>query len=466
MSALEASKDDILRNAPPSPSANRPQSFLILQGPPSRFSIDLGNELSAQGFAVRRVNLCVGDWFYWHDHRSVNFRGRLSEWPEFLRNLILTEGITDIIYYADRLPYHRVAARVADQCAIRAMSYEFGYLRPDWITLERRGQTIYSHFPNDLAQIKALAKGLKRPDMKHKYSFSFFTEAKNEVFYQLSNYFLWYLFPHYKRDRYYNPILDYLSYIPRLMVRRRNAEPAERFVEKIVAAKQPYFVVPLQMQGDYQIRSNSQYGHCSEFIDEILHSFAQHAGQNVQLVFKVHPGDNGWERWGRVIGKRAESLGLEGRVHYLDGGNLQNLLASSKGVLTINSTTGVHALQALVPVKVLGVSVYDIPGLTFQGSLDAFWKNTQKPRRPAVRALVTLMAASIHVKGDFFSEPGRKAAVRAFVRRLTTGHINAYGGFVDPPPRLERAQAMGIEVDLPDKPRCFEGEPAKNQADE
>ncbi len=221
-------------------------------------------------------------------------------------------------------------------------------------------------------------------------------------------------------------------------------------MESLIEAKSKYFVVPLQMQNDYQVRANSPYEHCRVFIDQTMRSFAKHADKDAKLIFKVHPLDCGLERWGAFIRKQSSELKLGDRVQFLDGGDLHALLVSALGVVTINSTTGLHALQRGAPVKVQGIAVYDIPGLTHQGSLDDFWQNPQKPNRSGVWALVKLLAASIHVKGDFYSKPGRKAAVKGFVKRLTTSQINAHSAFVDPPPRFAKALDLGMQIDAPD----------------
>lgn len=51
---------------------------------------------------------------------------------------------------------------------------------------------------------------------------------------------------------------------------------------------------------------------------------------------------------------------------------LPALLRYGKGMVTLNSTSGLSALIHHMPVKVLGRVHYDIPGMTFQGSLADF----------------------------------------------------------------------------------------------
>ncbi len=423
------------------------RGFLFLRGPPSRFSRELGAELARLGHHVRRVNVCTGDWIYWHDKRAVNYRGDADGWESYLKNLIQKEGITDIIYYADRLPYHIIAQKVARQLGVRAISFEFGYLRPDWIIVERGGQSTYSHFPDDLETIRNLSKGLDDADLNNRYPFRFSTEALNETLWEMTNYFLWFLYPRFDTDLLYNPLVESLSYIPRFTKGRLRRNRARNIIQRLTTSDRPYFVVPLQMQNDYQIRKNSTYTHLEQFIREVMRSFHAHADKNAVLVFKKHPLDNGLENWMRVLKRLTEKHNLANRVIFIDGGNLMTLLQSAKGAVLINSTTGLHALQQGCPVKTTGIAVYDIDGLTHQGPLDTFWQNPQKPHPSDVQALVNLLAEGIHVKGNFYSRKGRKAAIAAFVSRLVDHRVNAHATFVNPPPRLAKARDLCISVE-------------------
>jgi capsular polysaccharide export protein len=103
-------------------------------------------------------------------------------------------------------------------------------------------------------------------------------------------------------------------------------------------------------------------------------------------------------------------------------------------------------LQALTPVKTMGIALYDIPGLTHQGPLDRFWAEAAPPAQADVTALVRLLAAALHVKGDFYSPEGRKAGVTAMADRLDTDGVNGHGAFVPVPPRLEKAAAIGVRL--------------------
>src|SRR5699024_380871 len=118
-------------------------------------------------------------------------------------------------YYADQQAYHRVAGAVARDMGINAIAIEFGYLRPDWLTIERNGMGVYSHFPDDPARIRAIAADAPAPDLTVRYPYSFTAEAVAEVTFNLANVFLRPLYPFFNADKYYHPFVDYLSWGPR-----------------------------------------------------------------------------------------------------------------------------------------------------------------------------------------------------------------------------------------------------------
>ncbi|WP_274219774.1 capsule biosynthesis protein [Pseudovibrio exalbescens] len=377
---------------------------------------------------------------------SHNYWGRLRSWREYLERLVDLHQITDIVYYADRRPYHRIAQAIARERGINAYAYEFGYLRPDWITLEKWGMGAYSHFPDDPQKIRSLAANVQVEWPSDRYPHPFIQEATSEVVYNLIPVFFPYLYPFYERDRYYHPIKDYFSYIPRLARSTKSETMADQIVEELTASNRPYFVVPLQMQSDYQIRHHSPYVHLSEMIDEVMQSFKHYAHKDALLVFKIHPFDNNCENWPKVISGLASHYGCRERIRVLDGGNLHQLLAHSQGTVLVNSTTGLQALNLGIPVKTLGIAIYDIEGLTCQLPLDKFWNNATKPDPALNQDLRKLLAASIQVHGSFFTPAGREAAAEEFTDRLVNGTVNSHGAYEEIPPRLERARKIGVPI--------------------
>jgi len=172
---------------------------------------------------------------------------------------------------------------------------------------------------------------------------------------------------------------------------------------------------------DFQIVAYSPFDGMIDVIRTVMLSFSKYASIDTRLVIKVHPWDSGLRNWGREVAKLARIFSISNRVDYLHGGNLDELARNAEGMVTVNSTSGLHALQIKCPVKVLGKAVYDVDGLTYQGSLDSFWQLKQEPNEHLLKAFVNLMAATIQIQGVFFNEPGCTAAVDAAVSKLEEG---------------------------------------------
>jgi len=108
--------------------------FLFLQGLATRFFERLGSALLNRGHAVHRVNFNGGDRAFWQLSGAIDFRRREHEWPEFLDQLLVDRGVSDIVLFGDCRPLHRAAIRLAETRGVRVHVVEEGYLRPGWIT--------------------------------------------------------------------------------------------------------------------------------------------------------------------------------------------------------------------------------------------------------------------------------------------------------------------------------------------
>ena len=400
--------------------------ILFLQGPPTGFWHRLADAFAARGCDVLRVNLCMADALFWRRKGAFNYRGTLADWPAWLRAFIREHGVTDILYYADQLPYHRKARELAEAANVRPWAMEFGYLRPDWLTLEAGGMGIESSWPRDPATLRELAKDAPSPDMTTQYPMGFAEEALGEVGFNLAMVFGRPFFPHYVHDKYQHPVADYLFWYlegARTLFRRgRMRRIMERATAKDGAA---YHLVAMQLQSDYQVRASTTYDHLEQMLDEITASFAANAPADDRLIIKLHPLDNGSENWPRRIAALVKRYGLSGRVDVLKGGDLAALLNHAKGVVLANSTVGLHALQAGIPVKTLGAAVYDVPGLTHQGPLDTFWANAEPVNPVLCDELVRALAKHIQIKGSFYNAAGQAAAIGEVVDRLISTHAGA-----------------------------------------
>ncbi|KQY23925.1 capsular biosynthesis protein [Rhizobium sp. Root482] len=424
------------------PAPQKPSRvFLFLQGPSSPIFAKIADRLEERGHICLRINLNAGDRIFWRRKNGHDYRGRDGDaWHEHVALFMDRHRVTDLVLLGEERPYHCIAVLAATRRGIEISVVEMGYLRPDWLTLERDGMSSNSHFPVDAGQIIRAAAILPEPDWKRRYSQSFLAEAGYDLLYNLPNVFLWFLYPHYRRHALFHPLAEYAGWIRRLAGGRKRKAEAAALIDNLLAGKTPFFVLPLQLQTDYQLRAHSPYNDQREAIDEVLLSFAGQAPDNALLVVKIHPLDNGLIDWRAHVNADAARLGIGERVHFLDGGNLNTLLGGCAGLITVNSTAGLHALQRGKPVKTLGAAIFDIAGLTDQATLDRFWGAPTPPDKDLRLAFLRLMAATIQVRGNFYSRSGTDAGAEAIAVRLHDRTVNQPGGFVDPPPRQRPAK--------------------------
>jgi capsular polysaccharide export protein len=226
------------------------------------------------------------------------------------------------------------------------------------------------------------------------------------------------LYPNYRRHRSRHPLLEFGGWIGRYAKRPYEQRYSRRVLAHLAAADQPYYLLPLQLETDYQIRRHSPIKTMSALLDLVLDSFAAHAPAEALIVVKVHPLDNGLVNYRRHAERIARRLGLEGRVFVIDGGHLPTLLNRCQGVVVVNSTTGLSALGHARPLKALGRAMFDMPGLTFQGTLDEFWRAGTPPDAELFRAFRHVVLQRAQINGSFFTTAGLKLAIDGAIAHM------------------------------------------------
>jgi capsular polysaccharide export protein len=410
------------RGVIPEPPSKR--SFLFLQGPISPFFAQVAEGLRALGHQVQRINLHLGDRVFWGATGSVDFTGRADEWPAWIADFLTRHAITDLLLIGEQRPYHRVVIEAAKARGITVIVTDYGYLRPDWITLERDGMGGNSLFPRDPAEIRRLAKGLSLPDLKPLYSDHFATMALRDVYYHALA--QWpFPFRHYQRHQLLHPFLVYAGLARRLLLRRREDRRSAEVFEGLKARGTPFWIFAMQLETDFAIRAYSPFTDMDAPLGQVMASFAAHAPAGTELVIKLHPLDPCWKPWPKRIAAMARAAGIAGRVHIMPRGRLPDLLAASSGMITVNSTAATTAMVLGKPVKLMGQAVYNVPGLSFQPSLDAFWTEGAPPDPDLLEAFLALLCSAFMVRGAFHQDSGLAAAVAGAVARLDQGRINS-----------------------------------------
>lgn len=110
------------------------------------------------------------------------------------------------------------------------------------------------------------------------------------------------------------------------------------------------------------------------------------------------------------------------RVHILDGGSLGLLTRHSAGMVTINSTSGLSALQHGVPLAVLGQAFYRHPALAFcvnKGiELDRFWSSGHVAPASLRREYLNWITRKCLQPGDFYAYEGMEVAANSLLTKL------------------------------------------------
>ncbi len=237
----------------------RRQVFLFLQGPITPYFARVADALEARGHRCLRVNLCFGDWMFWRRAGGVNFRGTRETWPAFIADLIDREGVTDLMLLGEQRYYHKVAVAAAKARGLNVTVTDFGYLRPDWITLERDGMSGDSCFPKDPEAVLALAAQAPEPDLVPRYRDSFWLQAVWDMGYHLMSNWLWWLYPGYKSHQVHHNALIYLGTGLHMLRSRRTGPRVDALVRRLREAGTTYYVLPLQMENDFQLRAYSPF---------------------------------------------------------------------------------------------------------------------------------------------------------------------------------------------------------------
>ncbi|WP_226018792.1 capsule biosynthesis protein [Novosphingobium sp. FKTRR1] len=416
------------------------REFLFLQGPPGPFFRLLADALREHGLGVHRINLSGGDRYDW-PHGSTDYRGTQRGWPMAFDRFVRSNGITDLVVYGDCRPMHKVALRMAQLRGIHIHVFEEGYIRPDWMTLERDGVNGHSPLPRDPSLIEAAARWLPPiPDLPPITS-AFKRRARDSYWHYHHVVTGKLRFPFYTSHRQGSITMDGIRWLMKFARRKRRARQAEATLAQIAGRK--FFLFPLQLTGDYQIRAHSPFGSMPVAVDYVLESFAAFAPADTLLLVKEHPLDSGKRNWRAYLERRCARLGVCDRVLHLDGGDLQSLSKTAQGMVCVNSTSGTLALEAGLPVAVLGDAVYDLPGVTHQGGLDLFWTAPEVPDRKLYAAFKKVLHASCLVRGGLASASGVRILVRNSVERLLADPETAVRDMRKVPVRRAARQAEG-----------------------
>lgn len=349
------------------------RNVLLLQGPIGPFFSRFGDDLEARGFAVTKINFNGGDRFFYKRSGAIDYTGELKDWELWLERLMINRTIGRVYLFGDCRAYHRIAREVATKLQVRVFVFEEGYIRPNFITLEENG--VNGHSTMMRGNLNITKKALELPPEHTQPGSVFQLTALYAVMYYWASAARKRRFAHYRHHRPFEWFSEGSRWIRSGLRKWRHARRENRFLNELIPQfDQNYFVCPLQVHCDMQVVVHSDFNSIEHFIGEVLTSFREHAPINKAIVFKHHPLDRGYTDYTTLFANLVAELGLQGRVFYVHDVCLPTLLQHAQGTVLINSTVGISSLYHGTPVKTLGDAIYNIPGLTDQGTLDEFWE--------------------------------------------------------------------------------------------
>ena len=404
------------------PGLPRPQihelerrAFLFLQGPPGPLLHQLASAMRESGIKVERINICAGDQIDWPE-KATNFRGQFRDWPCFFDNFLREHQITDILLFGDCRPYHVSARRVAALRGVRTYVLEEGYLRPHWMTLELDGVNGYSRLTRNKEWVIEQARALPPEPYLPPITATFRRRVRDTARHYIAVHAGLPAYPFYRTHRPGSALGEAIGWGWKYLVRGLRERQTNEVLEGLEAKS--FFLLPLQLSGDYQIRNHSPFPDMRAAAGYVMESFARHAPDEVHLLIKAHPFDTSLFNWRRFIDRRSRRLGIRERVHFIDGGQLDQLAADTAGMVCVNSTSATLALAAGSPVCTLGEAIYNVPGLTFPRHLDEFWTDPVPPEPGLYGSFRRVLVDRCLVRGGIASESAVQMLIKSILERL------------------------------------------------
>lgn len=346
---------------------------LLLQGPMGWFFSDLATVLAQHGQHVTKVHFNGGDQLFWRHPEALRYTGRLEALAEWLRAVMKRQRTDAVVLFGQMRPIHCIAREVARELGVGIYVFEEGYLRPHYVTLERRGVNALSRLPRTASFYAEREQ--PRPRAPQPTAQNIQRTALIAAAYGIASFALRPWYPHQNHHRSLNPVTEPLRWL-RSWLRHCRYRLSEQGIEARLTSpdlSRRWYLVPLQVRADSQVTHHSNFPTIEAFISEVMASFASHAPADTGLVIKHHPMDRAYSDYQHHIRQEARRLKVAHRVLYLHDQHLPTLLDHTRGVITINSTVGLQALHHGAPVITLGESVYSVPGLVFRGTLAQFW---------------------------------------------------------------------------------------------
>jgi len=192
-----------------------PRNILLLQGPVGPFFQKFSNQLENRGHNVLKINLNGGDLYYYRRGKYLNFTSVASVWPAWIESIMVGREIERVYLFGDCRRYHRQAIGIAKRLGIDVYVFEEGYVRPNYVTLEKDGVNGFTSACEKSSIHDCLFEAeIANDDIPSEpVSNVFRAAARHCIQYYLAASLLGYMFKNYEHHRSLNVITEGLYWL-------------------------------------------------------------------------------------------------------------------------------------------------------------------------------------------------------------------------------------------------------------
>ena len=402
---------------------NIPKHVLLLQGPAGPFFDRLHNKLLENKINCTRILFNAGDKLFCRNKQSaLSFEGNLEEWGTWFKKYIKNNKVSTVILFGSDRPIHSIARELCKENEILVLCLEEGYFRPGFVSLEVGGNNANSPLAG---LIPSMNQEIKKVDLPSSYSKHHFKNSfRNMCWYGFSYYTWSELFSSDEQRKLFHNHLNLLNqaffWSKNFILWNVKKKYDQRLFQKL--SNSQYHLVVLQLETDMQSRFQSNGWKKTDLIYETIESFVNNGCPENHLVFKVHPLERGHYKHKKIIQKIAENFGVEDRVSTIQTGSIGQWIKHSRGIITINSTSGLSAIYHGVPILLLGNAIYNHHQLVYRLSnkndLDEFWGAEVKVNQDDRLRYLSWVKEKACSEGDFYSQLGNNDIAQIIIEKI------------------------------------------------
>lgn len=399
---------------------NIPKHVLLLQGPAGPFFDRLHSQLLENQINCTRILFNAGDKLFCRNKQSaLTFEGNLEEWAKWFEKYIKNNKPSVVILFGSDRPIHSIARELCEENEVLVLCLEEGYFRPGFVSLEVGGNNANSPLAGLLPSMN---QEIKKVDLPPSYSKQHFKNSfRNRCWYGFLYYTWSELFSSDEQRKLFHKHLNLLNqafcWSKNFILWNVKRKYDQRLFQKL--SNSQYHLVVLQLETDMQSRFQSNGWKKTDLIYETIESFANNEYPENHLVFKVHPLERGHYNHKKLIQKIAENFGVEDRVLTIQTGSIGEWIKHSRGIITINSTSGLSAIYHGVPILLLGNAIYNHHQLVYRlgnkNDLDEFWNTELKVNQYDRMRYLSWLKDKACSQGDFYSQLGNKGIAKKII---------------------------------------------------